>query len=253
MGYYSSVKQLIEEMYAESHNTKVTLVVHSMGGPVTLYFLNNVVDQAWKDKYIHAFVPLAGAWSGGNTALQALISGLSFSDLQPDQLQQSGLLDHVKKEIRDLIRTLPGVFFMLPNATVWKDQVLVKTAAREYTANDYKVLFRDLGYPLGFTMYSNGISGINADYPSPNVPTYCFYGTGIPTAESFDYDLGFGKDPKITKGSGDGTVNDLSSKLCLKWQEAPGFVSREFERVDHSAIVTHPDVLTAVKEIVTSI
>ena len=181
MGYYSNVKQLIEEMYAESHNTKVTLVVHSMGGPITLYFLNNVVDQAWKDKYIHAFVPLAGAWSGGNKALQAVISGLGVSDILTDsnQLLLSGLLDDVKKDrsvrngkrfrglqhqdliiklpkviIRDLTRTLPGVFLMLP---VWKDQVLVKTAARDYTANDYEALFRDMGYPLGFTMYSNGI------------------------------------------------------------------------------------------------
>ena len=245
MGYYSRVRQLIEEMYAESHNTKVTLVVHSMGGPVTLYFLNNVVDQAWKDKYIHAFVPLAGAWSGGNKALQALISGLSLNIIK---------IKIPKTITKDISRTLPGVFLMLPNATVWKDQVLVKTAARNYTANDYEALFRDMGYPLGFTMYSNGISGINADYLAPNVPTYCFYGsTGHNTPESFNYNQGFCKDPIITTGPGDGVVNELSLKVCLKWQEAPGFVSREFKGVDHGAIVTHPVVLTAVKEIVTSI
>ena len=246
MGYYSRVRQLIEEMYAESHNTKVTLVVHSMGGPVTLYFLNNVVDQAWKDKYIHAFVPLAGAWSGGNKVLQALISGMS--------LRIGSFVIPFKKAIKDISRTLPGVFLMLPNATVWKDQVLVKTAVRKYTANDYEVLFRDMGYPLGFSMYSYGISGINADYPAPNVPTYCFYGsTGHKTPESFNYNQGFGKDPIITTGPGDGVVNELSLKVCLKWKEAPGFVSREFKGVNHGAIVTHPDVLSAVKEIVTSI
>ena len=55
MGYYSQVKQLIEEMYAE-RSQKVTIVAHSMGGPVALYFLNEVVDQAWKDKHVNAFM-----------------------------------------------------------------------------------------------------------------------------------------------------------------------------------------------------
>ena len=41
-------------MYKENGNTKVTLVVHSMGGPVSLYFLTKVVNQQWKDTYIHS-------------------------------------------------------------------------------------------------------------------------------------------------------------------------------------------------------
>ena len=79
------------------------------------------------------------------------------------------------------------------------------------------------------------LASTRTSYPAPNVPTYCFYGTGFDTAESFYYPQGFGKDPIITRGPGDGLVNDLSSEVCLKWQEAPGFVSREFEGVDHFA------------------
>ena len=78
-GYFDAMKTLIETMYDENSQQKVTLVVHSMGGPVSHYFLTRFskINQYWKDKYIHAYITLAGAWSGGNSALQALISGPS--------------------------------------------------------------------------------------------------------------------------------------------------------------------------------
>ena len=256
MGYYSSVKKLIEKMYKDSGNTRVTLVVHSMGGPVGLYFLNNIVDQDWKDAYIHAFVPLAGAWSGGNLILKALISGLNQADIPNLNLPNLGDLINgvIAKRTRDITRTLPGALLMLPNANVWKDEVLVTIDGKGYTANDYKALFRDMKYPVGFTMYSNGISDINADYPDPKVPTYCYYGTGIPTPERFDYNEGFKKDPTIIYGLGDGTVNQQSSEVCLKWKdENASFQSREFEGVGHQEIHDNADVLSAVEEIVTSI
>ena len=68
-GYYANLKQLVETMYEQNNNTKVTLVVHSMGGPVSLYFLANMVNQQWKDQYIHSYVTLAGAWNGANSGL----------------------------------------------------------------------------------------------------------------------------------------------------------------------------------------
>ncbi len=55
-----AVTGLIKEMYEESGDN---IVVHSMGGPVTLYLLNNVTTQDWKDKYINTFILLAGAWA----------------------------------------------------------------------------------------------------------------------------------------------------------------------------------------------
>ena len=61
-GYYTALKQLVEQMYKENNNTKVTLVAHSLGGPVSLYFLTSIVTQEWKDTYIDSYIPLAGAW-----------------------------------------------------------------------------------------------------------------------------------------------------------------------------------------------
>ena len=231
---------------------------------MTLYFFNNVVDQGWKDKYIHAFVPLAGAWSGGNKALKVLITGDSSTpewltivdESTRHMLMSSSLfLRKLQTQVRDVARTLPGVFYMLPNPTVWKDKAIVNTPEKSYTANDYGKLFEDMRYPVGFTMYSSGIADINADYPAPKVPVYCFYGTGVKTPETFYYSNGFDKNPKVTKGDGDGTVNLLSSEVCLKWksEQKQRYKWQTFPGVNHMAIVKNVGVLDAVKEIVHSI
>jgi len=35
-----------------------------MGNPVSLYWLNNYVDQTWKDTYIRYFVSVSPPWGG---------------------------------------------------------------------------------------------------------------------------------------------------------------------------------------------
>lgn len=74
-GYFIALKQLIQTMYKENGNTKVTLVVHSMGGPVSLHFLTKVVDQQWKDTYIRSYITLAGVWAGNSNGICTLLSG----------------------------------------------------------------------------------------------------------------------------------------------------------------------------------
>ena len=41
-GYFNAVKTLIEDTYAINGNTPVSIVTHSYGGPVSLYFLTQV-------------------------------------------------------------------------------------------------------------------------------------------------------------------------------------------------------------------
>ena len=227
---------------------------HSMGGPVTLFFLNNIVTQQWKNTYIYSFVPIAGAWSGGNKILLSLISGMQPSELTPTVQKLCSFPADLTLRLRTGLRTMESISWLLPKPYAWGNAILVTTPKRTYTANDYEALFTDMGYPQGFKMYT-GISAINAGFGAPNVPVYCFYGTGVQTAESFVYGQGFpDTQPTIVYGTGDGTVNLKSAEVCLKWKtEQPNFVSKSFTGADHVGIVQNSDVLKAVELVVTSL
>ena len=66
------MKKLVEETYSTNNNTKVHIVTHSMGGPVSLYFLNSMTYE-WKKKYIASFAPIAAPWSGSPKALRTMV------------------------------------------------------------------------------------------------------------------------------------------------------------------------------------
>ena len=61
--FLSQYKALIEYAY-NLNKEKVTLVTHSMGGKLTLYLFNHIVDQAWKNKYIDKWIGFAPAFLG---------------------------------------------------------------------------------------------------------------------------------------------------------------------------------------------
>ena len=206
------------------------IVVHSMGGIVSLYFLNEVVTQEWKDQYINAWVTLSGAWSGGVGGLRTIISS-------PLQLAY---------------RTFEGLSWLLPKPSIWNTTVLVASTTRNYTANDYEDLFTDIGYPQGYQMYL-GIVPLNENYPAPRVSIHCLYGVNVSTPESYTYGNGFDANAtNIKYGNGDGTVNLLSSEVCLKWrnEQTEPFSTLTFSGVNHGQMVTSTDVLETVAEIV---
>ena len=259
-GYYDDVKGLIETMYRENGNRRVTIAAHSMGAPIMLHFLtqSGVVTQEWKDQFIGNFIPIAGAWSGGNSALQFEISGLTAVNRGHGDMFNFffRLQDSITDPFTPILRSFQSIHFILPRPSVWGDTVLVTTPARSYTASDYQQLFSDIGLTDGFAMYQ-GIENINRDFPSPNVPTHCFYGGGIDTPRSFHYTRSFpegaDKDPQVTMGDGDGAVNLLSSEVCLRWANSNGgrpFRSMTFDGAEHMAIVNDEDVLREIGKIV---
>ena len=260
IGYYGDLKSLIETMYRENGNRKVTIAAHSMGAPLTLHFLtqSGVVTQAWKDQYIGNFIPISGAWSGGNAALQFQISGLSAVSRGPGDMFNFFFRaqDFITDPFTQILRSFQSIFFLLPRLSVWGNTVLVTTPTRTYTASDYQQLFSDIGLTDGFSMYQ-GIENINENFPSPNVPTHCFYGVGVDTPESFRYSKPFpngaNDDPEVTVGDGDGAVNLKSSEVCLRWANNNGgrsFKSKTFDGVEHMAIVNNEDVLREIGRIV---
>ena len=244
-GYYADLRQLVEEMYEQNDNTKVTLVVISMGGPVSHYFLTRVVTQEWKDAFIDSYIALAAAWSGTSGFPPILLTAPPTNTFGFFEVPGSDV-----EEIHSLYRSFASYYFLLPHASVWNDTILVTTPTRNYTANDYRQLFTDGGYPQGYTQYrENGVQMPVA----PNVSTYCFYGLGIPTPLTSVYngDMFPTAQPTIILGEGDGAVNKQSLEACLSWANSGYPFNRTvFQGVDHLSIVTDEAVLQAIGSIV---
>lgn len=64
----------MEETYRVNDNQPVIILAHSMGGPMSLHFLQSQTES-WKDKYIKALVALSGAWGGSVKALKVFAVG----------------------------------------------------------------------------------------------------------------------------------------------------------------------------------
>ena len=259
-GYYSDLKELIETMYSENGNSKVTIVAHSMGAAITLHFFtqSGVVTQTWKDQYIGNFITLSGAWAGGNEDIQAEISGLGLINEREDDIFGifSYIKDWIRSSLKSILQSFQSTAFLLPRPSVWGSTVLVTTPTQSYTANDYQQLFNDVGFTDGYSMYQV-IENVNKDFPSPNVPTHCFYGVGVDTPWSFRYKQSFpggaDEDPEVIMGDGDGSVTLPSSEVCLRWNNNNGghsFRSMTFSGTDHVKIL---QIMAVLKEIGTTV
>ena len=145
--------------------TRVTLVAHSMGGPVSLYFLNNIVSQTWKDTYIHAYVPLAAAWDSGVVALEYVISGLRVDN----EFINGFIKLSFWESLKGAFRSFQSAFWMLPSTQVFgNDSVFVQVGSVNYTANDFEALFRRIELPDGYAKYTS-VAPLADGWKAPNV------------------------------------------------------------------------------------
>ena len=239
-------------MYEQSGGNKVTLVAHSMGGPVSLYFLNTnneIVTQDWKDKHLHAYVTLSGAWAGAPIAVREIVSGYNLG-LLPDDVYDDFF--------RSFSRTQESTVWLFPDPGVFNSTIIVSTPNNNYTAKEYMTLFDHIKYPIGYSMYE-GAGKISKGFPAPKVDTHCYWGLGIPTPlslhynKSFPVDGGYGPDPKKSVYSdGDGLVNNITSVHCLQWG-ADIVEYKTFEGVTHSNMTRNYTVFDAIAKVVTNV
>ena len=230
-------------MYRDNGNTKVTLVVVSMGGPVSLYFLTRVVNQEWKDTFIHGYVTLAAAWLGVTDLLASVLTPPPTSTFLVYPIEGS------TQDVLSVYRSFVSPHWLAPRASAFNDITIVSTPTRNYTSSEYQELFTDAGYPQGYTKISQN----TLDIPAPNVSTYCFYGLGIPTPLTYIYDDGFPntQPTSVHYGDGDVIVHRESLEACLRWSNSGHpFIRTIFPGVDHISIVGHIDVLQAVGQVV---
>ncbi|NXD71937.1 LCAT acyltransferase, partial [Eolophus roseicapillus] len=238
--YFQNLKALIEEMHDE-YQRRVFLIAHSMGNLNILYFLLQQT-QAWKDQYIGGFISLGAPWGGSVKPLRVLASGDN---------QGIPLMSNIKlREEQRMTTTSPWMF---PTNLAWPEtHVFISTPSYNYTYQDYKRFFTDVNLEDGWYMWED-MKDLLKDLPPPGVDTYCLYGTGYPTVETYIYDEHFPyEDPvDMIYGDGDDTVNTRSSELCKRWrdQQKQKVHVKELRGVDHLNMVFSNLTLSSINEI----
>ena len=133
------------------------MIAHSMGCPMSLYFLNHQTKD-WKDKYIRSLVTLAGPWGGAVKSLKIFAVGTDLGLGTSLSLPiPSGLDTDIKDITRFIERTQPSLAWMMPSADIWPGEVLIKTESNsvDYTTANLADYFTLLGVPNMAMMYQD--------------------------------------------------------------------------------------------------
>lgn len=143
--YFSKLKLQIETFY-DLTGEKSVLIGHSMGAQVVFYFLQWVEatgpyygnsGPGWVDKYIGAFINVAGTLLGAPKAVPALISGEMKDTINLNTFAMYGLEKFFSRRERlEMLQTWGGIPSMLPKGgdLIWgnityspEDQLLNNT------------------------------------------------------------------------------------------------------------------------------
>ncbi|XP_033191455.1 lysosomal phospholipase A and acyltransferase [Bombus vancouverensis nearcticus] len=237
--FFNRLKDLVEETYNNNNQVPVTLLAHSMGGPMSLIFLQRQ-SQKWKDKYINCLITLSAVWGGSVKALKVFAVG---DDLGAYLLRQSILKD---EQI-----TSPSLGWLLPSRLFWKDtEILVQSEQKNYTLLTLQDYLIDINVPNGWEFRKDN-EKYQLDFTAPEVEVHCLYGSGIDTVEKLYYKPGISIEgtPQLIPGDGDGTVNLRSLEGCKYWQgkQKRKVYSQVFPGVNHMEILNNSSVLNYIK------
>ncbi|KAK2183869.1 hypothetical protein NP493_293g01023 [Ridgeia piscesae] len=241
--YYGRVRALIENTYIANEDTRIVLIAHSMGGLFMHRFLRQQTD-AWKNKYIEAFVTLNTPWSGAVVVAHIYSSGMNWGLRAIDPLV-----------LRTMHRTHETASLLFPTGDAWgADDVIVETSERNYSMSNLDEYFMDINFTRGLEFLEN-VRDAKENLQHPGVDTYCLYGSGIPTPEMLVYGEGEFPDmqPETKMGDGDGTVNLRSLRYCRRWHDGHNsktvFYSEELPNTGHHRILDHKRILDVMQMI----
>jgi len=236
---FELLKLLIEDTYRINNNMRVIVTSLSLGGPYFTLFLNRYVSEEWKAKYIKAFVPFSGTWSGTALAALFLINIKDgFGKLPKKQYD----------EFQEAIRSFGSIIWLLPFPS---SDIIVSTSKKNYTAAELYDIFVSLDATSVIRQYKNIVPYMN--FTAPNVETYCFYGYNLTTPSRFYFD-DFSQAPsKIFYLDGDGTATLESMQICTKWAEQQSLPVHDYKyiNIQHSLILREPRIISDFLSIVT--
>jgi len=237
--YFDKLRMLIEETFVKSDSKRVSLVTHSMGGLLCLYFLQSQ-SQEWLQQYVHSFIPLNTPWRGAVILLNTYASGYNLGIDMIDPLV-----------IREQQRSSETGVYLMPLEHTWIDtnQVLVQTPEMNYTVKDYGRFFDDIGFSQGMEMMENIKEFVNLTHPG--VDTFCIYSLGLETPEKLIYDAGFpDNQPRRIMGDGDGSITKDSLEACRYFINNKSDKIKTFNNITHGGILKDDEVLKYIKSLV---
>ena len=109
--------------------------------------------------------------------------------------------------VRGEQRSYESSLLLLPTPQVWGDQILIETPGKNYTSEDYEILFEKSNFQNGYERYQL-IGNLTADLIPPGVDTIHMYGINVDTGTSFRYSSNndFDSEPQSLNGNGDGNI-----------------------------------------------
>ena len=247
-GFLERTKRLIEDTYRDNGDRPVHLVGHS-NGPLYAQYLLTHTSQAWKDKYIHGFTPIAGNLPGQGSVYPLVFTGLNVQDFSfpttPENARSSSLM----------LLSAPSSYMSMGDPRVFDNRETVVedlSSGKTYTPSDFRALFTDAGLPTALQLAEHYIGFVQFIDPAhfPNVDVYAEKGSGIDTVVGIGlHDLSPGQvlDASTPFFTRDGDINqeDITNGAVLAWSAMRcwDFSLTDNPGVDHFSLPSNPGLL----------
>jgi lecithin-cholesterol acyltransferase len=247
-GFLERTKRLIEDTYRDNGNRPVHLVGHS-NGPLYAQYLLTHTSQAWKDKYIHGFTPIAGNLPGQGSIYPLVFTGLNVQDFSLPTTPENALSSSLT------LLSAPSSYMSMADPRVFDSRETVVedlSTGKTYTPTDFTALFTDAGLPTALELAEHYIGFVQFVDPAhfPNVDVYAEKGSGIETIVGFGlHDLSPGQllDASTPFFTRDGDVNqeDITNDAVSAWSamECWHFSLTDNPGVDHFSLPSDPSLL----------
>jgi lecithin-cholesterol acyltransferase len=246
--FLERTKRLIEDTYRDNGNRRVHLVGHS-NGPLYAQYLLTYTSQAWKDKYIHGFTPIAGNLPGQGSIYALVFTGLNVQDFSVPTTPENALSSSLR------LLSAPSSYMSMADPRVFDSRETVVedlATGKTYTPTDFTALFTDAGLPTALELAEHYIGFVQFVDPAhfPNVDVYAEKGSGIETIVGFGlHDLSPGQllDASTPFFTRDGDVNqeDITNDAVSAWSamECWHFSLTDNPGIDHFSLPSDPSLL----------